>query len=106
MVKRHYKVIWDDVAKASLRRIYSYIKKRESQEQAARVRSEIKKEGDSLGFMPHKYARDPFMEEDPGDIHYRVIWSYKLVYEIAEEHIIILDVIHTSRNPENMKLVR
>lgn len=106
MVKRHYKVIWDDEAKASLRRIYNYIKKRESREQAARVRSEIKKEGDSLGFIPHKYANDPFMEKDPRDIHYRVIWSYRIIYQVTGENIAILDVIHTSQSPENMRLVR
>jgi plasmid stabilization system protein ParE len=106
VVKRHYKVIWDDEAKASLRRIYNYIKKRELKEQATRVRSEIKKEGDSLGFMPHKYTKDPHLEKYHRNIRFKAIWSYKLVYEITEEHIIILDVIHTSRNPENMKLIK
>ena len=105
MVKRNYKVVWQVEARSSLRKIYSYIKKRESQEQAAKVRSEIKKEGDSLGFMPHKYTMDPFLEKYRRNIRFKAIWSYKLVYEITEEHIIILDVIHTSRNPENMKLV-
>ncbi len=105
MVKKHYKVVWQDEAKSSLLKIYCYIKKRESQEQAARIRSEIKKEGDNLGFMPHKYTRDPFLEQHRRNIRFKAIWNYKLVYEISEEHIIILEVIHTSRNPENMKLV-
>ncbi|MFO7933853.1 MAG: type II toxin-antitoxin system RelE/ParE family toxin [Bacteroidales bacterium] len=106
MVKRHYKVVWQDAAKSSLRKIFNYIKKRESLEQATRVKSEIKKEGDSLGFMPHKYTEDQFLEKYGRDIRFKAIWSYKLIYEIMEEHIIILDVIHTSRNPDNMKLVR
>ncbi len=106
MVKRHYKVVWEDAAKASLRRACNYIKKRESQEQAAKVRTEIRELAKSLGFMPHKYTRDPFMEKETGDIRYKVIWSYRLVYEVTEEYVIILDVIHTSRNPENMKLVK
>jgi plasmid stabilization system protein ParE len=105
VVKKQYKVVWQDEAKYSLRMIYNYIKKRESLQQAAKVRSEIKKEGDSLGFMPHKYTMDPFLENSHRDIRFKAIWSYKLVYEITEENIIILDVIHTSRNPENMKLV-
>ncbi|HEC42486.1 MAG TPA: type II toxin-antitoxin system RelE/ParE family toxin [Bacteroides sp.] len=105
MVKKHYKVVWQDEARASLRKIYNYIKKRESKEQATRVRSEIKKQGDSLGFMPRKYTRDPFLEKYRRDIRFKAIWSYKLVYEVTEEAVVILDVIHTSRNPENMKLV-
>ncbi len=55
--------------------------------------------------MPHKYTKDPFLEKYSRNIRFKAIWSYKLVYEITEENIIILDVIHTSRNPENMKLV-
>ena len=70
MVKKHYKVVWQDEAKASLRKVYNYIKKQESREQATQVRSEIKKQGDSLGFMPHKYTRDPFLEKYRRDIHF------------------------------------
>lgn len=73
MVKRHYKVIWDDEAKASLRRIYNYIKKRESEEQATKVRTEIRELAKSLGFMPLKYTRDSFMEKETGDIRYKVM---------------------------------
>lgn len=63
MVKRYHKVIWDKKARASLRGIHNYIKKRESEQQAARVRDENKELARSLGFMPHKYARDPLREE-------------------------------------------
>jgi len=105
VVKRHYKVIWNKQARTSLRKIYNYIKKRESEQQAAKVRDEIRELAKSLGFMPHKYARDPLTEKETGDIRYKVIWSYKLVYEVNEEAVAILDVVHTSRNPENMKLV-
>lgn len=103
MVKKHYKVIWDDEAKASLRSIYNYIKKRESIEQARKVRDEIKDLAKSLGFIPHKYSEDPFLKDEPGDNRFKVIWSYKLVYEIAEDAVIILDVFHTSRDPQNLK---
>jgi len=106
VVKKNYKVVWQDEAKSSLRRIYIFIKKQESKEQATKVRSMLKKEGDNLGFMPHKYNKDPHLEKYHRDIRFKAIWSYKLVYEITKERIIILEVIHTSRNPENLKLVR
>ena len=35
--------------------------------------------------MPHKYGEDPFLKDDPGDIRFKVIWSYKLVYETTKE---------------------
>ena len=103
MVKRNYKVIWEDQAKASLRSIYNYIKRKESTDQARIVSSEIRDFSKSLGFMPHKYAEDPFLKDEPGDIRFKVIWSYKLVYETTKEEVIILDVFHTSRDPEDLK---
>jgi len=65
MVKRNYKVIWEDSAKASLRSIYNYIKKRESEDQAKKVRDVIRDLARSLGFMPHKYVEDPFLKKNP-----------------------------------------
>lgn len=106
MVKKNYTVIWDDEAKASLRSIYNYIKKRESIDQARKVRDEIKDLAKSLGFMPHKYAEDPFLKDEPGDNRFKVIWSYKLVYEVTKKEIIILDVFHTSRDPQNLKKLK
>ncbi|MFO8001277.1 MAG: type II toxin-antitoxin system RelE/ParE family toxin [Marinilabilia sp.] len=103
MVKRHYQVIWDDEAKASLRKVYNYIKKRESVEQAMKVRDEIRDLAKSLGFMPHKFSKDPFLANEPGDNRFKTIWSYKIVYEVREKDVVILDVFHTSRDPQNLR---
>ena len=105
MVKRNFKVIWDDQAKASLRKIFNYIKNKESVEQAVNGRNEIRDLAKSLDFMPHKYAEDPFLKDEPGDIRFKAIWSYKIVYEITSETVIILDVFHTSRDPGNQKQI-
>lgn len=103
MVKKHYKVVWQDEAIASLRSIYKYVKKQESLEQAKKVRSRLKEEGDSLGFIPHKYTREPILESSRRDIRFKAIWSYKLIYEVTKEHVVILDIIHTSRDPQLLK---
>ncbi len=102
MVNQTFKVVWDDEAKASLRSIYNYIKKRESIAQAKIVRDEIKELGKSLGFMPSKFSKEEFLKEVGGDIRFKSIWSYKIVYEIMKEHVVILDVFHTSRDPINI----
>lgn len=106
MVKKHYKVIWDDEAKASLRSIYNYIRNRSSVEQARKVRDEIRELVKSLGFIPHKYVEDPFLKDEPGDNRFKVIWSYKIVYEVTKEEVIILDIFHTSRDPKNLKKLK
>ena len=85
MVKRNYKVIWDDEAKASLRKISNYIKNRESIDQAIKVRDAIKNLARNMGFIPHKFTKDPFLDGEPGDNRFKVIWSYKIVYEVTEK---------------------
>jgi plasmid stabilization system protein ParE len=99
-------VIWDEEAKVSLRKVYTHIKKRESLDQAIKVRNAILDMAKSLGFMPRKYARDPFMEGEQGDIRFKAIWSYKIVYEVTDKEVIILDVFHTSRDPLNLKEIK
>jgi plasmid stabilization system protein ParE len=106
VVKRQYKVVWEDDAKATLRGIYNYIKKHGSLEQAKKVRTQIKQEGDSLGFIPHKYIKEPILKSTSRDIRFKVIWSYKLIYEVFEKQVIILDIIHTSRDPQVLKSVK
>ena len=41
-----------------------------------------------------------------GDIRFKAIWSYKIVYEITSDTVIILDVFHTSRDPGNLKQIK
>ncbi len=106
MVKKNYKVIWEDDAKVSLHRIYNYIKKKESIDQAVKVRNEIRDLAKDLGFIPHKYVEDPYLKDEPGDIRFKAIWSYKIVYEITSDTVIILDIFHTSRDPGNLKQIK
>jgi plasmid stabilization system protein ParE len=103
MVKRTYQVIWDDEAKASLERIYNYIKNRESVERARVVIEKIRELGKSLAFMPHKYRKDDNLKDEQGDYRFKAIWSYKIIYETTEDSVVILDVFHTSREPQNIK---
>ena len=56
--------------------------------------------------MPHKYVEDPFLKDEPGDIRFKVIWNYKIVYEITQDRVIILDIFHTSRDPSNLKQIK
>lgn len=103
MGKRLYQVIWDDEAKVSLRKIYQYIRKRESSDRAKIVCNKIKSLASRLGYMPQKFSKEPFWEHDMGDVRFKVIWSYKIVYEVEDEKVIILDIFHTSRYPQNLR---
>lgn len=103
MVKKKLKIIWDDEAKYSLRSIYNYIKKRESVERAKKVRDTIASSARSLNDFPEKFEEEPVLRSEPGNYRYKVIWSYKIIYEVAEEAIYIVDIFHTSRDPSNIQ---
>ncbi len=103
MVKKKLKIIWDDEAKYSLRSIYNYIKKRESVETAKKVRDKIADSAKSLNDFPEKFEEEPVLKSEPENYRYKVIWSYKIIYEVAEEAIYIVDIFHTSRDPSNIK---
>jgi plasmid stabilization system protein ParE len=103
MVKKKVGIIWDDEAKKSFRSIYNYIKKRESTEVAKKVRNEIVTQTKSLNDFPEKFEIETSLKSEPGNYRYKVIWSYKIIYEITKEAILILDVFHTSRDPSNIK---
>ncbi len=103
MVKKKVRIIWDEEAKRSLRTIYNYIKKRESVEVARKVRNKITSQVKSLIDFPEKFEREPHLADEPGNFRSRMIWSYKIIYEVTNEGIYILDIFHTSRDPSNIK---
>ena len=102
MVKGKLKIIWDDEAKVALRSIYDYIKYRESVGVATRIRNEIVRQIKALGRFPKKFAKEPHLMNAPGDFRFKVIWSYKIIYEVTLEYILVLDIFHTSRDPSGI----
>ncbi len=102
MVKKKPQIIWDDEAKRSLKSIYSYIKKRQSIEVAKKVRNEIASQTKTLNDFPEKFEQEHHLEDELGNHRYKVIWSYKIIYEVTKEAIYVLDVYHTSRDPSNI----
>jgi len=102
VVKKKPKILWDIEAKKSLRSIYNYIKYRESQSQAQRVKKKILSEVRNLSQFPEKFSVEPYLQPEKGNYRFRAIWSYKIIYEITPEAILILDIFHTSRNPQSI----
>ncbi len=101
-MKKKLSVIWDNEAKHSLRSIYEYIKNNESARVASRVRSEIIKQTKTLYQFPEKFSEEPVLKNEPGNFRFKIIWSYKIIYEVTKDHIFILDIFHTSRDPSNI----
>ncbi|NOS90879.1 MAG: type II toxin-antitoxin system RelE/ParE family toxin [Cyclobacteriaceae bacterium] len=102
MVKKKSKILWDIEAKKLLLSIYNYIKYRESQGQAQRAKKRILKEVRNLILFPEKFSVEPHLQSEKGNYRFRAIWSYKIIYEITPEAILVLDIFHTSRNPQSI----
>jgi plasmid stabilization system protein ParE len=52
--------------------------------------------------MPRKYQKEPNLADIAGEFRYLIVWSYKIIFEIEEDRILILMIFHTSRNPEQI----
>lgn len=92
------KVIWSDRAKASLKEHYDYIKK-DSVPAAKKVKSELIHASKNLSSNPEKYQLDEYYPDNPGNVRRFFRWSYRIVYQVNEQTIDILNVLHTSQEP-------
>lgn len=96
------KVIWSVSARDELKQIYDYIKK-DSQDQAKRVKSSIIKEAQNISHFPEKFEKERFLEGMEQEFRSRTIWNYKIVYELRVDSIVILKVFHTSQSIESLR---
>jgi len=99
---RKLPVRWDNKAVESLRDIYEYIKE-ESPSGATKVRKALLSLARSLGDFPEKYPQEPYLKEETNNYRSVSKWSYKLIYEVTDEEVIIVLVFHTSQHPGKIK---
>lgn len=97
MIKR--RVIWSERARVSLKAHYEYIKL-DSVAAATKVKSEIIKASKELALHPEKYQLDEYYPNNPGNIRRFFRWSYRIVYQVNERDIAVLNVLHSSQEPK------
>lgn len=95
---RRKKVIWSKKAQESLKYHFDYIKT-DSIAAAHKVRKEIINSSKELVDFPEKFQIDEYYPNNSGNIRRYYKWSYRIVYEINERTIDILNVLHTSQEP-------
>ncbi|MFN4000234.1 type II toxin-antitoxin system RelE/ParE family toxin [Algoriphagus sp.] len=66
---------------------------------ANQVRDKILKEVKSLSSLPKKHPIEPYLSDLSGDFRFKLVWNYKIIFEVLPDRILILDIFHTSRNP-------
>ena len=101
-----YSVIWTKNAQFDLELIIEYIKG-SSKTTAKDIFFEIKKEYDSLYFMPIRKRVVPELQHI-GILKYReIIYKrWRIVFKVEESKVWVLLVIDSSRNPEDLMFQR
>ncbi len=100
--KRTLPIRWDRLAKKNLDDIFEYIAE-DSITAARKVKKELLKLAHSLNDFPEKFSVEEFLANEPENYRSVTKWSYKIIYEVTEDYIIIVDVFHTSQHPSKIK---
>ena len=99
--KKQLPIRWDRLAKQYLDAIYDYLSE-DSVPAARRVKKELIKLAHSLSDFPEKYSIEEHLANEPENYRSVSKWSYKIIYEVTDEYIIIADIFHTSQHPSKM----
>ncbi|MEQ8713757.1 MAG: type II toxin-antitoxin system RelE/ParE family toxin [Cyclobacteriaceae bacterium] len=95
------KVKWTQRAKASLNTYCAHIAA-DSPSSAERVRQTITTTSRLLSQNPNLFQLDEYYPDNPGNIRRFFKWSYKVVYLVEEDEVIILEIYHTSQFPKKI----
>lgn len=93
---------WDIQAKENLDAIYDYIAE-DSVLAARKVKKELVNIARKLNDFPEKFSIEEYLSDLPGNYRSVSKWSYKIIYEVTDECIIIADVFQTSQHPSKIR---
>ena len=101
VAKSKLPIRWDRLSRENLEDIYEYISQ-DSPQNARKVKKALIKLVGSLNDFPEKYSKEEFLKEEPENYRSVSKWSYKIIYEVTEEAIIIADIFHTRQHPSKI----
>ena len=105
MIKKH-DVVWSNIAENDLKNIVEYIAD-DSPPKALKIFNSIKQKAASLYTFPE---RGRIVQElrDQGILQYRelVISPWRILYRISEKSVLVLSVLDSRRNIEDILLMR
>ncbi len=93
------KVVWDDEAKVSLRKLYQYIKT-ESPQNAIKVRDEIIESITGILSHPERYPLDKQKLNNDGSVRAFEKHKQRIAYQVGEKEIRIIRLRSTHKEPK------
>ena len=97
------KIIWTKKAFTQLERAIKYIKEEQGHSYAEIELNKTLEKTRLLETNPLIGQVEPLLKHKKSEYRYLVVWSYKIIYRVDKEKIIISRVFHTSRNPQKLK---
>ncbi len=103
---QEYRVLWSDVAEKDLKGIIRYVAA-SNPETARQILKKIKTKADSLFVFPEKGRVVPeLLEQGVAQYHELIISPWRIIYRIGEHEILVLSVLDSRRNMEDILLRR
>lgn len=102
--RKALKIKWSLDAIARLKTIYFWYVEDYSITRAKKVVLSIRSRVRQIAKFPVLYPKFPYCIPPDNNIRYSIVnKTYWVVYEITDEYIEVLDVMHSSQNPELLK---
>ncbi len=97
------KIVWTERAFGQLKRAISYIRDERGVSYATIVLDKIIKSTSLLTNHPKAGQEEPLLKHKKSEYRYLVVFSYKVIYKVQNDKIVISRVFHTAQNPNKMK---
>lgn len=97
------KIVWTKKSFQQLERAIKYIRDEQGVSYAEIVLEKILASTRNLENNPRLGKIEPLLEHKKFDYRFIVVWSYKIIYRITKDSVIISRIFHTSRNPKKLK---
>ena len=105
-MNKKYDIVWSNIAENDLKNIVEYIAE-DSPPNALKIFNRIKQKASSLYTFPERGRIVPELREQ-GILQYRelVISPWRIQYRISEKSVLVLSVLDSRRNIEDILLKR
>ncbi len=59
----------------------------------------------SLGHFPEKYSKEEYLTDEPENYRSVSKWRYKIIYEVTDKYVNIINIFNTSQHPSKIRRV-
>ena len=100
--KKGFSVRWAPKAKVILDDFCDQVEKTSGRVVAKRVRTKFVRIAGGLGYFPRKFPQEELLAELEGEFRSVPVWSFKMIYQVADSQVTILYLFHTRRHPTQL----